>query len=127
MPSFARQALLMPFWLAQVFTQEKFFARNPIIGNRWLNERGLHTARVRTLAEAVADPHFETRRVFHKFDSVPGMDGGFGVPLAAFKFAHGGPSIETPPRPLGADTDSILGELGYGTGDIAALRAARVL
>jgi hypothetical protein len=47
MPSFARHALLMPFWLAQVFTQEKFFARNPVIGSRWLNERGLHTARVR--------------------------------------------------------------------------------
>jgi len=36
----------MPLWLAQVFTQEKFFARNPVIGNRWLNEHGLHTARV---------------------------------------------------------------------------------
>jgi hypothetical protein len=47
MPSFARQALLMPLWLAQVFTQEKFFARNPVIGSRWLNKRGLHTARVR--------------------------------------------------------------------------------
>jgi hypothetical protein len=47
MPSFVRQALLLPFWLAQVFTQEKFFARNPVIGSRWLNERGLHTARVR--------------------------------------------------------------------------------
>src|ERR1044071_7150244 len=45
MPSLARQALLMPLWLAQVFTQEKFFARNPILGSRWLNERGLHTAR----------------------------------------------------------------------------------
>ena len=43
MPSLARQALLMPFWLIQVFTQEKFFARNPVIGSRWLNERGLHT------------------------------------------------------------------------------------
>jgi hypothetical protein len=46
MPSLVRQTLMMPFWLAQVFTQEKFFARNPIIGNRWLNEHGLHTARV---------------------------------------------------------------------------------
>jgi hypothetical protein len=41
-----RQAFLMPFWMAQVFSQEKFFARNPIIGNLWLNEHGLHTARV---------------------------------------------------------------------------------
>jgi hypothetical protein len=46
MPSLVRHGLLMPFWLAQVFTQEKFFARNPVIGNRWLNEHGLHTARV---------------------------------------------------------------------------------
>src|SRR5579862_5235466 len=46
MPSLVRQALLMPFWLAQVFTQEKFFARNPVIGSRRLNEHGLHTARV---------------------------------------------------------------------------------
>lgn len=46
MPLLVRQALLMPFWLAQVLSQEKFFARNPVIGNRWLNEHGLHTARV---------------------------------------------------------------------------------
>ena len=46
MPSLARQALLMPFRLAQAFTRETFFARNPVIGSRWLHERGLHTARV---------------------------------------------------------------------------------
>jgi hypothetical protein len=46
MPSRIRQAVLMPFWVTQVFTQDKFFARNPVIGNRWLNERGLHSARV---------------------------------------------------------------------------------
>lgn len=37
----------MPFWVAQVATQEKFFARNPVIGSSRLNERGLHTARTR--------------------------------------------------------------------------------
>ena len=46
MHSRLRRTLLMPLWLAQVFSQEKFFARNPVIGSRWLNERGLHTARV---------------------------------------------------------------------------------
>src|SRR5207302_7548350 len=54
MPSLARQALLMPLWLAQVFTQEKFFARNPVLGNRWLNEHGLHTARVVVAARLAA-------------------------------------------------------------------------
>jgi hypothetical protein len=46
MHSLMRRTLLMPFWLAQIFSQEKFFARNPVIGSRWLNEHGLHTARV---------------------------------------------------------------------------------
>ena len=76
----------------------------------------------------VADPHLATRGVFHHHDeSAPGIDGAFGVPLAAFKFAHGGPSIETPPPQFGADTDSVLAELGYPAAEIAALRAARVI
>jgi phytanoyl-CoA dioxygenase PhyH len=45
-PTYVRHAALLPFWAAQVLTQEKFFARNPVIGNLWLNEHGLHTARV---------------------------------------------------------------------------------
>jgi len=45
MPSLVRRTLLMPFWVAQIASQEKFFARNPVIGNRRLNEHGLHTAR----------------------------------------------------------------------------------
>ncbi|HEV2336095.1 MAG TPA: phytanoyl-CoA dioxygenase family protein [Stellaceae bacterium] len=40
------RSLLTPFWLARVLTQEKSFERNPVIANRWLNERGLHGARV---------------------------------------------------------------------------------
>ena len=84
-------------------------------------------ARVRTMAEALADPHFTTRRVFHKFDSTPGIDGPLGVPLAAFKFAHGGPSIEHPPREMGADTEAVLRELGYSSDEIAGFRAARAI
>ena len=93
----------------------------------YFQARHVPAARVRTMAEALADPHFKDRRVFHKFDSVPGVDGPFGVPLAAFKFAHGGPSIESPPREMGADNEAVLGELGYAAGEIAALRKAQVI
>ena len=93
----------------------------------YFQARHVPAARVRTMAEALADPHFTARRVFHKFDAVPGLDGPVGVPLAAFKFAHGGPSIETAPREMGADSESVLRELGYAASDIASLRGARVI
>jgi crotonobetainyl-CoA:carnitine CoA-transferase CaiB-like acyl-CoA transferase len=94
---------------------------------RYFQARHVPAARVRRLAEALADPHLESRRIVHRHESAPGVDGPFAVPLAAFKFAHGGPSIETPPPAFGADTESVLGELGYAAADIAALRAARVI
>jgi crotonobetainyl-CoA:carnitine CoA-transferase CaiB-like acyl-CoA transferase len=39
------------------------------------------------------------------------MEGGFGVPLAPFMFAHGGPRIDTPPPTLGQHNDEIFAEL----------------
>ena len=46
--------------------------------------------------------------------SAPGIEGGFGVPLAAFTFAHGGPRIDTPPPTLGQHNEEILAALGHG-------------
>jgi crotonobetainyl-CoA:carnitine CoA-transferase CaiB-like acyl-CoA transferase len=89
--------------------------------------RHVPAARVRGLAEAVRDPQFVTRAVTHHHEAVPGIDGGFGVPLAAFKFAHGGPSIETPPPELGAETDRVLAEHGYDCEQIQAFRKAGVV
>jgi crotonobetainyl-CoA:carnitine CoA-transferase CaiB-like acyl-CoA transferase len=93
----------------------------------YFQARHVPAARVRTMAEAIADPHFKDRRVFHRFESVPSIDGPVGVPLAAFKFAHGGPSIEHPPHEMGQDTDRVLGELGYNDAQISWLRKARVI
>ena len=94
---------------------------------RFFQSRHVPAARVRSLAEAVRDPQFATRGVFHHHQMAPGVDGGFDVPLAAFKFAHDGPSIETPPPQLGADTDRVLAEHGYDAGEIAAFRTAKVI
>jgi crotonobetainyl-CoA:carnitine CoA-transferase CaiB-like acyl-CoA transferase len=93
----------------------------------YFQARHVPAARVRTMAEAIADPHFKDRRVFHHFESVPGIDGAVGVPLTAFKFAHGGPSIEHPPHEMGQDTASVLGELGYSDAEISRLRETRVV
>src|SRR5215469_16211379 len=92
----------------------------------YFQARHVPAARVRTMAEAVADPHFKDRRVFHHFEDIPGIDGPVRVPLAAFKFAHGGPSIDHPPHEMGEDTDSVLAEHGYSANEIAGFRRDRV-
>ena len=94
---------------------------------RFFQARHVPAARVRHMAEALDDPHLKGRGNIHRHAGASGIDGPFAVPVAAFKFAHGGPSIETPPPQFGADTDSVLGELGYAAPEIAALRAARVI
>jgi crotonobetainyl-CoA:carnitine CoA-transferase CaiB-like acyl-CoA transferase len=95
----------------------------------FLQARHVPAARVRTTAEAMADPHLAARPdLLHRFpDGAPGVEGPFGVPVAAFRLAHGGPAVDTPPPLLGADTDAVLRELGYSREDVAALRAQRAV
>ncbi|HEX3860419.1 MAG TPA: phytanoyl-CoA dioxygenase family protein [Stellaceae bacterium] len=47
------RAAMVPWWAAQLLTGTKSFERNRLIGSRWLNERGLHVARV-SLAHRIA-------------------------------------------------------------------------
>ncbi len=89
--------------------------------------RRIPVSRVRTLSAVLADPQLKSRALLHRFDTVPGQEHPYEVPMAAFTFAHGGPSIETPPPALGADTEPILRELGFTNEDITALRTARTI
>jgi crotonobetainyl-CoA:carnitine CoA-transferase CaiB-like acyl-CoA transferase len=77
----------------------------------FLQARHVPAARVRTMGEAIADPQIATRGVIHRHDAVAGVEGGYGVPLAAFTFAHGGPRIDAPPPTLGQHNEEILDEL----------------
>jgi crotonobetainyl-CoA:carnitine CoA-transferase CaiB-like acyl-CoA transferase len=77
----------------------------------FLQARHVPAARVRTMGEALADPQLASRGVVHRHDGAPGVDGGFSVPLAAFKFAHGGPRIDSPPPALGQHNEEIFAEL----------------
>jgi crotonobetainyl-CoA:carnitine CoA-transferase CaiB-like acyl-CoA transferase len=86
----------------------------------FLQANHVPACRVREMREAVADPQIATRGILHKHTGATGVKGGFSVPLAAFKFAHGGPSIETPPPALGEHNDEIFAELGFAPKKTAA-------
>ncbi len=92
------------------------------------NEAGAPAGRVRTIPECMAEAQTESRGLFHSFPpSATGFAKDLKVPLSPFSFAHDGPRADTPPRPVGADSGAILGELGYDAAAIAALRANKVI
>ena len=90
----------------------------------YLQSKHVPATRVRELPETLQDPHFEHRAVLHRLENVPGVGKAVTVPLAAFKFAHGGPSIERPPARVGEHTDAVLASVGYSAAEIDTLRAA---
>jgi crotonobetainyl-CoA:carnitine CoA-transferase CaiB-like acyl-CoA transferase len=78
----------------------------------FLQARHVPAARVRTMGEALADPQLASRGIIHHHATATGIEGGFGVPLAAFTFAHGGPRIDSSPPTLGQHNEEIFSELG---------------
>ncbi len=80
----------------------------------FLQANHVPAARVRTMGEAVADPQLATRGIIHRHEGGAGIEGGFGVPLAAFTFAHGGPRIDSTPPMLGQHNEEIFSELDRG-------------
>src|SRR6266700_1490647 len=85
-----------------------------------LQARHVPAARVRQMGEALSDPQIATRGILHRHEGATGVAGAFGVPVAAFKFAHGGPRIDTPPPALGEHNEEIFAELGIGARATAA-------
>lgn len=77
---------------------------------------------VRDIAEAMDDEQLETRKVLHDFENFRGSGQTLSVPVAAFKYLHGGPEVTTPPPAVGEDTEAVLLELGRTQEEIALLR-----
>jgi crotonobetainyl-CoA:carnitine CoA-transferase CaiB-like acyl-CoA transferase len=101
---------------------EKMKERTADEWEAYLQSRHVPATRVRELREALADPQVASRRVLHRHEAVPGAEKPVTVPLAAFMFEHGGPSLERPPARVGEHTDEVLSALGYTADQIAALR-----
>jgi crotonobetainyl-CoA:carnitine CoA-transferase CaiB-like acyl-CoA transferase len=93
----------------------------------FFQSRHIPAARVRTMGEALRDPHLEHRGIRHTHQGSAHIPGALGVPVAAFQFAEGGPRVDTPPPMVGQHNDDILSSLGYGKDEIEKLRAEKII
>lgn len=93
----------------------------------YLQDRHIPASRVRTMGEALEDPQLASRGLLHRHESVPGIEGAFSVPVAAFKFEHDGPRVDRAPPMFGQHNDEVLAELGYSASDIAGFRSAKII
>lgn len=85
------------------------------------NAAGVPAARVRRIDEVFEHDQIQSRQVLQEADTFPETGARLRVPVAAFTYAHGGPSLTASSPKLGEHTTNILSEIGYTASDIDRL------
>lgn len=92
-----------------------------------LDAAGLPAGPVQTLQQALEQPQVATMKLLREVADFPGLPRPVPVPDLPVNLSVSGGGITQRPPLLGEHTDTVLGSLGYGTDEIAALRAAQVI
>jgi crotonobetainyl-CoA:carnitine CoA-transferase CaiB-like acyl-CoA transferase len=89
-----------------------------------LEDAGAPCASIWRIEEIIDHPQVRARGAIQELDTPYGRLRFAG---SGFKLAHGGGRLDRMAPELGADTDAVLGELGFDAAQIAALRAREIV
>ena len=90
-----------------------------------LGEAKVPAGRAYTAKDIVEDPHYQARNMVLKQQTRDGHV--VDVPGIVPKLLGTPGSVRTSAPKLGDDTDAVLGEIGFSSNDIAALRGRKVV
>ena len=91
---------------------------------RRLNDAGAPCASIWKIEEIIDHPQITVRGAMQTVDSPYGPLRLMG---SGFQMAHGGGKLDSVAPEAGADTDTVLAEIGYDSAAIAALRAEAIV
>lgn len=94
---------------------------------RELNALGVPAGAVMSVPEVLAHPQVADRGLVAAFEDVPGIDRPVRVLRPGVKLDGAAPAVDAGPPVLGADAAGVLGEIGIGAEELAALAEEGVI
>jgi crotonobetainyl-CoA:carnitine CoA-transferase CaiB-like acyl-CoA transferase len=124
---FERHARLQNRYLLKEELEQALAAKS---ADEWctiLNAADVPSGPVYSVSQALSQPQIADRGMIATFKNVPGVGTDLQLVRTGVKVNGVAPSVDIPPRVLGADSDEILRDLDYTEAEITALREAQAI